>query len=123
MEVIVAKTAGFCFGVRRAVEQVYQQIEQQKKQKDLLPIYTYGPIIHNEEVVRDLEEKGVYVIDSKEELEKLEKGVIILRAHGVTRNIYDLLENLYLNNNFLIIFLYSKIYISSSKYIFSKFIL
>ncbi len=92
MEVIVAKTAGFCFGVRRAVEQVYQQIEQQKKQKDPLPIYTYGPIIHNEEVVRDLEEKGVYVIDSKEELEKLEKGVIILRAHGVTRDIYDLLE-------------------------------
>ena len=57
MEVVVAKTAGFCFGVRRAVEQVYEQVKNGKK-----PIYTYGPIIHNEEVVRDLEEKGVAVI-------------------------------------------------------------
>ena len=51
-----AKTAGFCFGVKRAVEKVYEQIETGKK-----PIYTYGPIIHNEEVVQDLEEKGVRV--------------------------------------------------------------
>ena len=62
MEVIVAKTAGFCFGVKRAVEQVYQQIEAGKK-----PIYTYGPIIHNEEVVRELEEKGVQIIEGEEE--------------------------------------------------------
>ena len=50
MEVIVAKTAGFCFGVKRAVDKVYEQIE-----KGGSPIYTYGPIIHNEEVVKDLE--------------------------------------------------------------------
>ena len=50
MEITVAKTAGFCFGVKRAVEKVYDQIATGKK-----PIYTYGPIIHNEEVVRDLE--------------------------------------------------------------------
>ena len=50
MEVIVAKSAGFCFGVKRAVEQVYEQVEAGKK-----PIYTYGPIIQNEEVVKDLE--------------------------------------------------------------------
>ena len=56
MEVIVAKTAGFCFGVIRAVDLVYEQIATAKK-----PVYTYGPIIHNEEVVRDLEEKGVRV--------------------------------------------------------------
>ena len=54
MEITVAKTAGFCFGVKRAVEKVYDQIATGKK-----PIYTYGPIIHNEEVVRDVEEKGV----------------------------------------------------------------
>ena len=47
MEVIVAKTAGFCFGVKRAVEKVYEQV-----QKGQAPIYTYGPIIHNEEVVK-----------------------------------------------------------------------
>ena len=50
MEITVAKTAGFCFGVKRAVEKVYEQTETAGK-----PIYTYGPIIHNEEVVKDLE--------------------------------------------------------------------
>ena len=69
MEIRLAKTAGFCFGVKRAVEKVYDQIATGKKQ-----IYTYGPIIHNEEVVRDLEEKGVQVINSKEELEALKEG-------------------------------------------------
>jgi len=62
MKVKVAKSAGFCFGVKRAVEQVYEQIEINDGMKK---IYTYGPIIHNEEVVNDLAEKGVTVIDSK----------------------------------------------------------
>ena len=88
MEVTVAKSAGFCFGVKRAVEQVYEQIE-----KGNGPIYTYGPIIHNEEVVRDLEEKGVRVIDTKEELSALSKGVVIIRSHGVGREIYEILEH------------------------------
>ena len=61
MEVVVAKTAGFCFGVRRAVDLVYEQVEKRQK-----PIYTYGPIIHNEEVVRDLEEKGAGIIWKEE---------------------------------------------------------
>ena len=87
MEVTVAKTAGFCFGVKRAVEKVYDQIATGKK-----PIYTYGPIIHNEEVVQDLEEKGVQVINSKEELEALKEGVVVIRSHGVGREIYELLE-------------------------------
>ena len=87
MNVIVAKTAGFCFGVKRAVEQVYEQIEAGVK-----PIYTYGPIIHNEVVVKDLEEKGVAVIHSLEELEKLTEGTVIIRSHGVSRHIYELLE-------------------------------
>ena len=56
-------------------------------------IYTYGPIIHNEEVVRDLEEKGVRVIDTKEELSALSKGVVIIRSHGVGREIYEILEH------------------------------
>ena len=87
MEVIVAKTAGFCFGVKRAVEKVYEQIENGKK-----PIYTYGPIIHNEEVVRDLSEKGVGVIDTKEDLAALKEGVVVIRSHGVGKEIYDILE-------------------------------
>ena len=86
MEVIVAKTAGFCFGVKRAVEKVYEQTETGDG-----PIYTYGPIIHNEEVVRDLEERGVRVLSTEEELEALESGVVVIRSHGVSRRVYDLL--------------------------------
>lgn len=87
MEVRVAKTAGFCFGVKRAVDQVYEQIAHGKR-----PIYTYGPIIHNEEVVRDLEEKGVRVLNSRDELATLTEGTVIIRSHGVGRNICELLE-------------------------------
>lgn len=87
MEVCVAKTAGFCFGVKRAVEKVYEQVE-----KGFLPIYTYGPIIHNEEVVKDLEGKGVRVINTKEELSALSEGTVIIRSHGVGREIYDIIE-------------------------------
>ncbi len=87
MEVVVAKTAGFCFGVRRAVEQVYEQVERGEK-----PIYTYGPIIHNEEVVRDLEQKGVHVLEDEEDLKRVTDGTVIIRSHGVPRRIYDQIE-------------------------------
>ena len=87
MEVIVAKSAGFCFGVKRAVESVYAEINNSEK-----PIYTYGPIIHNEQVVKDLEDKGVKVINTEKELEKLSKGTIIIRSHGVSKKIYDIIK-------------------------------
>ena len=87
MEVIVAKTAGFCFGVQRAVDKVYEQTEKKKG-----PIYTYGPIIHNEEVVKDLEARGVRVIESRRELEQLASGTVIIRSHGVGRDIYRLIQ-------------------------------
>ena len=87
MGVIVAKTAGFCFGVKRAVEKVYEQIGKTDK-----PIYTYGPIIHNEEVVRDLHEKGVDVIDTMEDLAALHDAVVVIRSHGVGKDVYDLLH-------------------------------
>ena len=80
MKVIVAKTAGFCFGVRRAVEAVERELTKKKG-----PIYTYGPIIHNEEVVRDLSERGVGVVNDLSELLTLPKGTIVLRSHGVSR--------------------------------------
>ena len=57
MKVKVAETAGFCFGVKRAVDKVYELIDTEQK-----PIFTLGPIIHNEEVVADLEAKGIHVI-------------------------------------------------------------
>jgi len=86
MEVRLAKSAGFCFGVKRAVDKVYEQIATGKK------IYTYGPIIHNEEVVKDLEKKGVQVIPDKEALQSLREGTVIIRSHGVAKEIYDILE-------------------------------
>ena len=86
MEVILAKSAGFCFGVKRAVDKVYEQTGNGKK------IYTFGPIIHNEEVVKDLEARGVEVIDSVDGLKKLTEGTIVIRSHGVAKEIYEVIE-------------------------------
>lgn len=87
MEVILAKTAGFCFGVKRAVDMVYQQIGNEN-------IYTFGPIIHNEEVVNDLKEKGINVINSLEEAKTVLPGTMIMRSHGAARCIYTELEKM-----------------------------
>jgi len=92
MQIKTAKSAGFCFGVQRAVDTVYEQVE-----KGVRPIYTYGPIIHNEVVVQDLEEKGVQVLNTREELESLTEGTVIIRSHGVGKEIYDLIRDRGLN--------------------------
>ena len=84
MEVITAKNAGFCFGVKKAVDMV----ESQAKENTGKNIYTYGPIIHNEEVVKSLEEKGVHAVRSKEELDKIAcdtNNVMIIRSHGISK--------------------------------------
>ncbi len=86
MEVKLAECAGFCFGVKRAVDTVYEQIKNGKT------IYTYGPIVHNEEVVNDLAGQGVTVLESKEELRGLTEGSVIIRAHGVPEEIYHIME-------------------------------
>lgn len=82
----IADKAGFCFGVDRAVKIVYNIIESGKK------AVTYGEIIHNETVVNELKSRGVNVINSPEEIEKLENTSIVIRSHGVGRDIYELLE-------------------------------
>ena len=88
MNVELAKTAGFCFGVKRAVDTVYQQIEQYRGEK----IFTYGPIIHNEEVIKDLRSHGVEVLNDEEELKTADADVVVIRSHGVAKYIYDILE-------------------------------
>ena len=94
MKVKVAKTAGFCFGVKRAVDLVYGQVKEAKEQtKDQLPVYTYGPIIHNEEVVADLKSKNVEVIDGIDDLPKYKKGKIVIRSHGISKKEYDALND------------------------------
>lgn len=87
MKVTLAKSAGFCFGVKRAVNTVYQEIGTDRE-----PIYTYGPIIHNEEVVKDLEAKGVTVISDISRLGELEKGTVVIRSHGISRAEYEAIE-------------------------------
>lgn len=87
MEVKTAKTAGFCFGVKRAVDKVYELLDQGMEN-----IYTLGPIIHNENVVQELNARGVRVLDSLEEIENLEAGTVVIRSHGVPKSVYDRLE-------------------------------
>ena len=86
MEVTLAKSAGFCFGVKRAVDMVYE--EAQKKEQ----VYTFGPIIHNEQVVTDLQKKGVAVLNSIDDLKDLKEGTVIIRSHGVSKDVYDILQ-------------------------------
>lgn len=85
-EVILAKNAGFCFGVQRAVEEALK-IQKQYNKK----IYTLGPLIHNSDVVNYLERNNIYAIDLNN-LHLLVRGdVIVIRSHGVSRNIMNLL--------------------------------
>ncbi len=88
MEVTLAKSAGFCFGVKRAVNMVYEEVG-----KTEAPIYTYGPIIHNDEVVKDFAAKGVRLVKDLSELALLPKGHIIIRSHGISRREYEEIEN------------------------------
>jgi len=89
MELTVARNAGFCFGVEKAVNAVYEAAGHKNR------IYTYGPIIHNETVVEDLKHRGVGVIHSLEEVDRLaaeaaesgEKITIVIRSHGVSRDV------------------------------------
>lgn len=88
-KVTLAKTAGFCFGVKRAVDMVYTEAEKGKK------VVTLGPIIHNEEVVADLEKKGVAVMDEiqlRDEKNDLTGVTVVIRSHGVSEDVYKLLE-------------------------------
>ena len=70
------------------METVYEQVNQCDHKR----IYTYGPIIHNDEVIKDMKEKGVEVLHTEEELESLKDGVVIIRSHGVPKGIYDILN-------------------------------
>ena len=83
-KVILAKSAGFCFGVHRAVDTVYERTDKKN-------VYTYGPIIHNEEVVKDLESKGVKAISDISDIDTGVDGnaTVIIRSHGVSKSVYD----------------------------------
>ncbi len=86
MEIKVASTAGFCFGVQRAVDKVYELMETETK-----PIYTLGPIIHNEHVVAEFSRGGVRAIDESD-IETVPKGIVVIRSHGVGRQSYTRIQ-------------------------------
>lgn len=85
MKIILAKSAGFCFGVDRALKKVYDDLGKQ-------PLYTYGPIIHNRQVVEELAEKNVNVIDDLKELKTVERGSIVIRSHGIGREEQEIIS-------------------------------
>ena len=87
MKVELAKSAGFCFGVEKAVNTVY---EEAKKENEI--VYTLGPIIHNEEVVKDMKKRGVEAV-KMEDLASLPKGTVIIRSHGVSRDVYNFVKH------------------------------
>jgi len=84
MKVILAKTAGFCPGVKRAVDMAYREAGKEK-------VFTFGPIIHNEEVVGDLMARGVMVAESVEDIPKAAGATVIIRSHGISRATYEAL--------------------------------
>ncbi len=92
MEIIVAKNAGFCFGVKRAVDTVYRELEKGGE------LYTYGPIIHNEDVVEKLKQRGVKIIHDEEELKALKRRegeaekTVIIRSHGAKKAVHDIIK-------------------------------
>jgi len=83
-EVRLAKTAGFCFGVNRAVEMAFSLLSQKKR------LATLGPLIHNPQVVDELEKKGARIIDDP--LDALPGETVLLRSHGVERSVVEALE-------------------------------
>ncbi|MGB9779382.1 4-hydroxy-3-methylbut-2-enyl diphosphate reductase [Caldanaerobacter sp.] len=88
MKILIAEHAGFCFGVKRAIEIAYEELGKGKKTK----LYTLGEIIHNPQVVKDLAKRGVEVLEEKD-LYKLSKGDrLIIRSHGISKKLYNFLE-------------------------------
>ena len=81
MQIILAKTAGFCFGVNRAVKLTYELLEQGR------PVATLGPLIHNPQVVEDLESKGAITCDSVDDVP--DGCEVVIRSHGVGQSVYD----------------------------------
>ena len=82
MEIMVGKTAGFCYGVKRAVDGAKESIKEERN------VYCLGELVHNETVIKDLKEKGIQFVDNIEEV----KDKIIIRAHGTSKEIYEKLK-------------------------------
>ncbi len=85
MQITVAKTAGFCFGVQRAVDEIFSLLERERR-----PVVTLGPLIHNPQITQRLEQKGVRIVEEVPQAPF--GGVVVLRSHGVPKQCYEQLE-------------------------------
>ena len=81
LKIILAKTAGFCFGVNRAVQTVYDLLDSGKE------VCTLGPIIHNPQLVEELQQKGVRTVEEPEQVGK--DQTLVIRSHGVGADVYE----------------------------------
>lgn len=88
MEIVVGKTAGFCYGVKRAVEGATEEITKAKE-----PIYCLGEIVHNQQVIEKLEKLGIKCIEKIEEA----RGTVLIRAHGIPKEVYEMAEKMNIN--------------------------
>ena len=89
MEVILGKSAGFCYGVRMAVEGAKKELEKIREKGKNTSLYCLGEIVHNKQVINELKENGLVFIDSIEE----SKGETIIRAHGIKKEVYEIAKN------------------------------
>ena len=85
MRIILAKNSGFCFGVKRAIDMTEEALNNNKNR-----IYSIGPLIHNRQVVEKYEKQGLKVLEN---IEDIQNGNVIIRAHGVPLEVYKTLEN------------------------------
>ena len=85
VEIKVAKHAGFCFGVKKAIE-IAEEVAQNNRGKT----YVYGQLVHNEKVINDLEDKGIVFVEDINDIPQ--NAVTVLRAHGEPGTTYQILE-------------------------------
>jgi len=86
IEIRVARHAGFCFGVKRAVQMAFDAASQRDARRERAPIYTLGPLIHNPQVVRKLEKMGIHPVSTVDETQR---GMLIIRSHGVPPQVLE----------------------------------
>lgn len=94
MEITVAKSAGFCFGVKRAVEETIKTLEKSDK-----TIYSIGSLIHNEKVISTLKEKGLVELNDKDAISSIQSSTVIIRTHGIDKKTYEILKK---NGNIIV---------------------
>ncbi|HWR62530.1 MAG TPA: 4-hydroxy-3-methylbut-2-enyl diphosphate reductase, partial [Clostridia bacterium] len=90
MKIILDENAGFCFGVKRAVDRVFEEIGKTKDRK----LYTYGPLIHNKQVIARLESLGASSIEDIGRIKEPEAAELIIRSHGIPEEKYRLFEEM-----------------------------